>query len=148
MSAGTGAAPAAGVLEELMGRQSILIIDDDLIWHNLIGRFLAGTGYIVYGAATCADGVKQAALHKPDCIVLDFHLTDGDAVTVCSALRSDDTTKKIPVIIFSSDPAAEITAYAQCRADNFLLKGEGSLNKLPAAIKRILRPAFSVQSDG
>lgn len=131
-----------------MEKRSILIIDDDLIWHNLIGRFLSGTGYKVYTAATCAAGIKQAALHKPDCIVLDFHLTDGDAITVCSALKSDDATKNIPVIIFSSDPAAEITAYAQCRADNFLLKGEGSLDKLPAAIKRILHPAFSVQSDG
>lgn len=131
-----------------MENRSILIIDDDLIWHNLIGRFLAGTGYKVYAAATCANGIKQAALHKPDCIVLDFHLTDGDAVSVCSALKSDAATKNIPVIIFSSDPAAEVTAYAQCRADNFLLKGEGSLDKLPAAIKRLLHPAFSVQSDG
>lgn len=131
-----------------MENQTILIIDDDLTWHNLIGRFLAGAGYKVYAAATCADGVKQAALHKPDCIILDFHLTDGDAVTVCSALQSNDATKKIPVIIFSSDPGAELAAYAQCRAGDFLLKGEGGLEKITAAIKRILRPAFSVQTDG
>ena len=120
MSVSAGADPDGGGLEEFMEKHSILIIDDDLVWHNLIGRFLAGTGYKVYAAATCADGVKQAALHKPDCIILDFHLTDGDAVTVCSALRSDDATKKIPIIIFSSDPGAEIIAYAQCRAADFL----------------------------
>lgn len=131
-----------------MESQTILIIDDDLTWHNLIGRFLAGAGYKVYAAATCADGVKQAALHKPDCIILDFHLTDGDAITVCSALKSNAATKSIPVIIFSSDPGAEIPAYAQCRAGDFLLKGEGGLEKITAAIKRILRPAFSVQTDG
>ena len=130
-----------------MGKQAILVIDDDLAWHNLVGGVLAGTGYKVYTAATCADGVKQAALHKPDCIVLDFHLTDGDAVCVCSALKSNETTKKIPVIIFSSDPAAETTAYAQCQADYFLLKGTVALENLPAAIKKILHPAFSVQSD-
>lgn len=130
-----------------MEKLSILIIDDDLIWHNLIRRFLAGTGYEVYTAATCADGIKQAALLKPDCIILDFHLTDGDAVCVCSALKSDDTTKKIPVIIFSSNPAAEIIAYTQCRAASFLLKGTTALETLPAAIAKILHPAFSVQSD-
>lgn len=131
-----------------MEKRSILVIDDDLIWHKLIGGFLAGIGYKVYAAATCADGVKQAALHKPDCIVLDFHLTDGDAVSVCSALKSDDTTKKIPVIIFSSDPCAEPSAYAQCQASYFLLKGTATLEALPAVIAKILPPAFSVQSKG
>lgn len=131
-----------------MAQQSILIIDDDPAWRKLIVRYLDGTGHEMYTAATCADGVKLAALHKPDCIVLDFHLTDGDAVCVCSAIKADAELKKIPIIIFSSDPAAELIAYAQCRADNFLLKGEGSLKTLPAAIEKILRSAFSVQSEG
>lgn len=131
-----------------MKKRSILVIDNDLVWHNLIRRFLAGTGYKIYTAATCVDGVKLAALHRPDCIVLDFHLTDGDAVCVCSAIKADEELKKIPVIIFSSDPCAEIIAYAQCRASYFLLKGTGALAALPAAIAEILPPAFSVQSDG
>lgn len=130
-----------------MKKRTILVIDDDLIWHRLIGRFLAGTGYKIYTAATCADGVKLAALHKPDCIVLDFHLTDGDAVRVCSAIKADAELKKIPVIIFSSDPCAELAAYAQCQADNFLLKGAEALRELPVAIEKTLRPIFSVQSD-
>ena len=131
-----------------MEKRSILVIDDDLIWHKLIDRFLAGTGYKIYTAVTCADGIKLAALHKPDCIILDFHLTDGDAVCVCSAIKADEDLKKIPVIIFSSDPSAEITAYTQCQASYFLLKGVTALAYLPAAIAEILSPVFSVQADG
>ena len=131
-----------------MTEQSILVIDDEITWHKLIKRLLAGIGYKVYTAATCAEGVKLAEIHKPDCIILDFHLTDGDAVSVCSAIKSNENIKKTPIIIFSSDLDAETTAYAQCQADNFILKGPEALEKLPAAIGRILRPAFSVQSDG
>lgn len=130
-----------------MARRSILIIDDEIIWHKLLIRFLGGAGYNVYAAATCAEGVKLAELHKPDCIVLDFHLADGDAVSVCSALRASGNIAPPPVIIFSSDPEAEITAYAQCRADNFILKGPSALPALTRAIARALPPVFSARSD-
>jgi len=144
---GTARPPVFFPAKGFMKKRTILVIDDDLIWHRLIGRFLVDTGYKIYTAATCADGVKLAALHKPDCIVLDFHLTDGDAVCVCSAIKADEELKKIPVIIFSSDPCAEIAAYAQCQASYFLLKGTAALEALPAAIAEMLPPAFPVQSD-
>lgn len=131
-----------------MEKRSILVIDDDLIWHKLIGGVLADAGYKIHTATTCADGVKLAALHKPDCIILDFHLTDGNAVCVCSAIKADEDLKNIPVIIFSSDPSAEITAYAQCQASYFLLKGTVALVDLPAVIAEILPPVISVQADG
>ena len=145
---GTARPPVFFPARRVMKKRSILVIDDDLIWHRLIARFLDGTGYKIYTAATCADGVKLAALHRPDCIILDFHLTDGDALCVCSAIKVDEELKKIPVIIFSSDPCAEITAYAQCQANYFLLKGTAALAALPAAIAEMLPPALSVQSDG
>jgi len=145
---GTARPPIFFPAKGIMKKRTVLIIDDDLIWHRLIGRFLADTGYKIYTAATCADGVKLAALHKPDCIVLDFHLTDGDAVCVCSAIKADAELKKIPVIIFSSDPGAEPIAYTQCQAANFLLKGVEELQELSATIEKTLRPIFSVQSDG
>lgn len=123
-----------------MAQRSILVIDDEVIWHGLLRKLLGGAGYNVYTAATCAEGVKLAEFHKPDCILSDFHLPDGDAVSVCSALRASENVKNIPVIIFSSDPDAEITAYAQCHAGSFILKGPAALAALTRAIESILRP--------
>ena len=124
-----------------MARQSVLVVDDEIAWHRLLTRLLRGLEYDVYVAATCAEGIKLAELHNPDCIVLDFHLTDGDAVQVCSALKASDKTAQIPVVVFSSDPAAEITAYAECQAAYFVLKGATSMTDLPAVIGSILAPA-------
>lgn len=130
-----------------MAQKTILIIEDETSWHNLLRRILGGAGYNVHIAANCADGVKLAELHKPDCILSDFHLPDGDAVCICSAIKANKNLKKIPIIIFSSDPCVEIIAYEQCRANTFLLKGLASLEALPVTIEKILRPILSVQSD-
>lgn len=129
-----------------MEQKSILIIEDDMIWHKLLSRILGDAGYKVRIVTTCAEGVKLATFHKPDCVISDFHLPDGDAVSVCLALRADKSTERIPIIIFSSDPGAESAAYLECRANKFILKG--SVEELYIAVEKILRSACSVQLDG
>jgi len=121
-----------------MEQQCILVIEDDLAWQKLIRRYLDGAGYSVHIVGTCAEGVKLAELHKPDCIISDFHLPDGDAVSICSAIRSNENTKTPSIIIFSSDPGVEATAYKECQAASFMLKGGGALAELPAAISNML----------
>jgi len=65
-------------------------------------------------------------------------LGDGDAVSVCSALRKNGKKFNSPVIVVSSDPDAEIPAYAECRAVCFLLKGARTVLDLPAIVERTM----------
>ena len=106
-----------------MGPLSILIVDDDRAWVKVLTRFLADPRHIVYSAGTCADGIDMAGRYRPDCILLDYHLSDGSAVDVCSGLRALRELHDTSVIILSSDPGAEMSAYGECRADKFLIKG-------------------------
>jgi len=103
-------------------KSTVLVIDDEQTWRNLLGKTLSAADYNVYSAASCADGIKMASLHKPDCILLDFHLGDGTAADVCLSIRSTQNIKKTPIVIFSSDPQAAISAYTQCQADKFITK--------------------------
>ncbi len=121
-----------------MSQKKILVIDDDLFWHRLLKRLFCGTDYDVHTAASCEDGLRQAAQHKPDCILLDFHLKDGDAVEVCAALKDGGGKPRFPVIVVSSDPDAEITAYAECKADYFVLKGSHTMTELPRIVSAVL----------
>lgn len=125
-----------------MSKRSILVIDDEVIWHKLTKSLLGGMGYAVYAAATGAEGVRLAETHRPDCILLDFYLTDGDAVSVCSSLRASNVVKNTPVIVFSSDPGVEAAAYAECGAACFVLKGPRWLRGLSVALDRVLPSAF------
>ena len=131
-----------------MTKRSILVIDDELIWHKLLKSLLGGMGYTVYAAGSGAEGLKLAGTHKPDCILLDFHLTDGDAVSVCSALKANSVVKNIPVIIFSSDATVEATAYIDCKAACFVLKGPRWLRGLSVALDHVLSSAYFPQTDG
>lgn len=121
-----------------MAQQTVLAIEDDIAMQKLIKRILGDSGYTVYIAATCAEGIKLTELYTPDCIILDFHLPDGDAPSVCSAIRLNKRIKTPPIIIFSSDPDAETSAYTECQANSFVLKGAESLKTLPAAVSNIL----------
>lgn len=121
-----------------MARQSILVIDDDLFWHRLLKRLFGETNYEIHTADSCEDGLRLAEKHKPNCILLDFHLKDGDAVDVCAALKNGAERPKFPVIVVSSDPDAEITAYAECRAEYFVLKGPRSMTELPRVVEAVL----------
>ena len=124
-----------------MGKRKILVIDDDLFWHRLLKRLFGETDYDIHTAASCEDGVRQAEKHKPDCILLDFHLKDGDAVDVCTALKTGAERPRFPVIIVSSDPDAEITAYAECKAEYFVLKGSHTMMELPRIVSDVLSNA-------
>jgi len=121
-----------------MGKRMILVIDDDLLWRRLLVRIFDGTGYEVRTAASCEDGVRLAGKHRPDCILLDFHLKDGDAVAVCAALKNGAERPKFPVIVVSSDPAAELAAYAECGAAYFVLKGARTVLELPRIVGAVL----------
>jgi DNA-binding response OmpR family regulator len=122
-----------------MMRRKILAIDDDQFWQRLMKRLFRAE-YEVQVAGSCAEGVRLAGEYNPDCILLDFHLADGDAIDVCTALRKNGKKLNAPVVIVSSDPSAEITAYAECRAAYFVLKGSQAMTELPAIVERLLTP--------
>lgn len=121
-----------------MGKIKILAIDDDSSWHRLLKRIFEDTGCDIQAASSCEDGVKMARECSPDCILLDFHLKDGDAVAVCSALTLDGERPGFPVIVVSSDPDAEEAAYQECHADYFVLKGSRGVVELPLIVMRVL----------
>lgn len=121
-----------------MGQKVVLVIEDSLTWQELHKRVLRAAGFAVHVAGTCADGEKLETQLMPDCIILDFHLPDGDAMSVCAVLRQRENTKDIPVIIFSSDPGVEAETTAGCGGAPFMLKGWEQLSQLPVTIRELL----------
>ena len=135
--------PETFVSKGTTARRKILIIDDDRFWHKLLKQLLA-RDYDVYSAANCGEGVDLVKAHKPDCILLDFHLPDGDAVSACLELRKNAQKPDTPVIVVSFDLGAEVTAYTECRAAYFVRKGSQRMLALPALVGKLLLPAATV----
>lgn len=104
-----------------MKQQVILIVDDEPMWLKLLSRFFSDNGYKVLTATTGAGALETLEANRPDLAVLDFNLSDGDALPVCAAIRKLKG-RRTPIVIFSSDPSAEACVGIKRGADRFLLK--------------------------
>lgn len=125
--------------EGVMKKITVLVIEDSVTWHGILRRWLEKNEYTVHIAATCTEGLLQAQLLKPDCILMDFHLPDGNAVSLCAEIRKTLSTGTPPIIIFSGDQEAEGPAYLDCMAVKFVLKDMNSLKMLASSIEEAIK---------
>ncbi|MCV4282083.1 response regulator [Pseudomonas capsici] len=77
---------------------TILVIDDEPQIRKFLRISLVSQGYKVLEAATGIDGLSQAALSKPDLLVLDLGLPDMDGQQVLSEFRE---WSSVPVLVLS-----------------------------------------------
>jgi putative two-component system response regulator len=83
-------------------KKRILVIDDEEIYLHAIIDLLAKTFKVII-ALNGREGLKLAQSDpRPDLILLDVKMPEMDGYAVCERLKSDDTTKNIPVIFLTA----------------------------------------------
>lgn len=85
-----------------MSETTILVIDDSATIRKLADTNLSGAGYHVVLAPTAEDGLRLAAEHKPDLILLDHQLPGTTGYDVCCRLLKENSLSRIPVVISST----------------------------------------------
>ncbi|MFH1847771.1 MAG: response regulator [Candidatus Omnitrophota bacterium] len=85
-----------------MGTKTILIIEDEPQQVDMITIRLEANGFKVIHAADGAEGLQKAYDTMPDLVILDIVMPKLDGFQVCSRLKGDDKTKKIPIIILTA----------------------------------------------
>lgn len=81
----------------MSAQHKLLITDDDKFIQGMLKRFLSET-YDIRSAFNGSECISQAAEWQPDIILLDVEMPQQNGYEVCEALKSDDKTKKIPVV--------------------------------------------------
>jgi CheY-like chemotaxis protein len=81
-----------------MDRRQILVVDDYAGARYLRSRILMDAGYEVVEAENGEGALRLAAAVHPSLILLDVNLPDISGTEVCTRLRQDPTTARIPVI--------------------------------------------------
>jgi CheY-like chemotaxis protein len=103
--------------------QSILIIDDDIMYIKTIRPILMSAGYSVLAAQTGEEGMQIAKNQQPDLIILDVILPGIKGREVCKALKDDEATKRIPVVFLTAkDSPDDIAAEKAVGAIDHLTK--------------------------
>ena len=77
---------------------TLLVIDDEAKIRKFLRISLSAQGYQVVEAGNGRDGLAQAALAKPDLVVLDLGLPDMDGKDVLAELRE---WSQVPVLVLS-----------------------------------------------
>ena len=105
----------------------ILVVDDADLARETLVRILKRASHDVRGAANAAEMWAALDEDRPDCILLDRRLPDGDGTALLLTLRSDPRTQAARIVILSGDPLDPATLQ---QADAVLLK--------PAGVREIL----------
>jgi CheY-like chemotaxis protein len=114
--------------------RSILVVDDDAAFRELAARLLTGWGYQVVGEVGGVDDALACAVElRPDLVVSDISLPDGDGFELTRRLVA--LRLPVQVVLISSDPdTANQVAAVRCGARGFVPKGEFS----DAALRELL----------
>ena len=115
---------------------TILVVEDEDEIRRFVRLSLQAEGHAVHEAATLQRGLIEAGTRRPDLLVLDLGLPDGDGVSLIRELRSWSAA---PVIVLSarSGEADKIRAL-DAGADDYLVKPFGA-GELLARVRAQLR---------
>lgn len=120
---------------------NVLIVEDEIAISRFLRAALEGDGLRVHDAGTLQRGLIEAATRKPDLVILDLGLPDGDGIDFIRDFRQWSQT---PIIVLSarSDEQAKIAAL-DAGADDFLSKPFG-IGELQARLRVALRRHASI----
>jgi DNA-binding response OmpR family regulator len=99
---------------------TILVLDDDRTFTGLLKTVFELEGYQAAITATATDLVLKVQQIKPALLVMDVHTGREDTIGALQELKSNETTRDMPVIMTSGmDRSGECL---RAGADAFILK--------------------------
>jgi len=102
---------------------TLLICDDHEVIRSGLATLLAGTEIEIVGeAANGKEAIKQAQKLKPDVILLDIRMPDGDGLAIMDKVRAKSPDSKIVMLSTYDNPTYIARAVALGAAD-YVLKG-------------------------
>lgn len=84
-----------------MEKTRILVVDDEQTVRLLLRRFLSDK-FAVLEASDGEEAVDKARKHKPALILMDILMPNMDGYNACHAIKTDEATKAIPVVMLTA----------------------------------------------
>ena len=127
-------------------RKKLLLVDDEPDLLKMVSDILSDAGFeTVLTAATVKEAIITAEKEKPDLMVLDVMLPDGDGFSLMKQLR---TFTNVPIIFLTAkDEAADKLAGLGLGADDYISK-PFRVKELMLRIKSVMRRYSNETSDG
>jgi len=124
----------------------VLVVEDDADIADLIRRYLQKGGFSVDVRVSGRDALSAIADSRPDLLVLDVMLPEVSGLDICRAVRSNEQTESIPIIMVTArGDESERIAGLDLGADDYLAK-PFSPGELVARVRALLRRSARMPS--
>jgi len=102
---------------------TVLVVDDDPVIQKLLQVNFEMEGYSVITAGDGEEGLRRAQAERPDIVLLDIMMPKMNGLEVAAALKADDETAGIPVILLSAKAqSSDVQAGMEAGADDYITK--------------------------
>ena len=119
----------------------IVVIDDESDLLDLVAYNLTRAGYAAYKASNGEAGLHLIRTIKPDLVVLDIMMPGMDGVEVCKAIRRDEQTARLPVLMLTAKQGEDSEVLGlDAGADDYITKPVSPrllLSRMQALLRRV-----------
>ncbi len=126
---------------------TILVIEDEPDLREVLGFNLKQAGHSVLSTALGEEGLALASSDRPDLILLDLMLPDLQGTEVCKRLKSDPSTKRIPVVMLTArgEELDRVVGF-EIGAEDYIVK-PFSVRELLLRLQAILRRSRPAEAE-
>ena len=121
--------------------KTVLVVDDCQEILEMLIRAFRGWGFTVRPASNGAEAVEIAKSGSPDLIFMDLQMPVMSGYDATCRIRSNASTRHIPIIIFSSDCEGEMCEALRVAGCNECLQKPVDLAAIHDVVQRYLGPA-------
>jgi DNA-binding response OmpR family regulator len=121
------------------GDQRVLVVEDDRFLRKACVAGLTQRGFNVIVAVDGEEGLRLARAEHPSLILLDLLMPKLSGLEVLRALKADEATRGIAVLILSnSSRECDIEEVGRLGAEGYFVKADLSLEELGGRVRELL----------
>jgi len=134
-------------LDREEGRHRVLVVDDQPDDRNLLRRMIESQeGYEVMEAGSGQEAILLVHQRRPHIIILDLLMPEMDGFAVLEALKADEATRSIPIIVVTAKELTErdrqvLNNRIEALIQKGVLQREELLEDVASALRKLARAA-------